>query len=146
MALKKPTQKHLDCPAQSYGSLERAIGEISENLARLTARLVGDDKLQTPGLISDFSAIKAKQEVQDASIAHTAEILSKLQARMEAYDEFRQRQEATNKEIAAIKERVDSASNLLNGGWKTLSVLATIVVGAGGFIGWVLKAWLTAKP
>ena len=146
MALKKPTSKHFDCPDQSYGSLERAIGEISENLARLTARLVGDDKLQTPGLISDFSAIKAKQEAQEATIAHTAEILSKLQARMEAYDEFRQRQEATNKEITAIKERIDSASNLLNGGWKTLVTLGTIVVSAGGFIGWVLNAWLTAKP
>lgn len=146
MALKKQTSKHLDCPAQSYGSLERAIGEISENLARLTARLVGDDKLQTPGLISDFSAIKAKQEAQEATIAHTAEILSKLQARMEAYDEFRQRQEATNKEITAIKERIDSASNLLNGGWKTLVTLGTIVVSAGGFIGWVLKAWLTSHP
>ena len=74
MALKKNTSKNFDCPAQSYGSLERAIGEISENLARLTALLVGDDKLQTPGLISDFAAIKSKQEVQEATIAHTAEI------------------------------------------------------------------------
>lgn len=143
-ARKQP--KIYDCPAQSYSTLERAIGEISENLTRLTARLVGDEKLQTQGLIGEFTAVKAKQDAQEATTAHIAEILTKLQARMEAYDEFRQRQEATNKEIIDIKERINSASSLLAGGWKTVSVLATVVVGAGGFIGWVLKAWLTSNP
>ena len=142
MATKK-TSKTYDCPAQSYSSLERAIGELSENMSRLTARLVGDEKLQTQGLIGEFTSVKTRMDDQESTSARTAELLNKLEARMELHEK---NSKETNNEVHALKDRVDSVANQFAGGWKTVTVICSIVVGAGGFLAWILTAWLTAQP
>lgn len=142
MPTKKSPQR-VYCPAQSYSALERAISDLNANLTRLTTRLVGDEKLQTQGLIGEFSAIKSRIDAQESSIAKTAELLAKLEARME-------RQETETKSstsgLEALKDEVEATKNQFLGGKKTISILVGVIATCGGFIAWVLKSWLNAKP
>ena len=123
-------------------SLEQAVREIGENLAKLTARLVGDEQLQTKGLIYEFtecrSSCRLHHEQQAKRNADTDEALKIMVVKLQAVEEFKQKQEAINKETEAFRDSVVATSNKFMGGWKAISILIAAVTPVSGTIGWLI--------
>lgn len=129
-------------PTPNNASLEVAVREIAENLAKLTTRLVGDEALQTKGLIHEFAECRSLcQQRADASAktqSDLGEAIRLLVARMEAVEAFKQKQEAVNQEVSAFIKDIESKENKFLGGWKTITMLVTAIAPLSGLIGWLL--------
>lgn len=122
-------------------SLEIAVREIGENLAKLTTRLVGDEKMQTKGLIHEVAETRSDSERQFASILAdqkaTTEALRILVAEMRAVQEFKDRQLAINKEVEEFRVAIEKDRNVIQGSWKTLSILVAGATSFGGAAVWI---------
>ena len=131
-------------------SLEIAVREIGENLAKLTSRLVGDDKLQTKGLIHEFAECKSNCALRHDAFQRdsnsSGEALRLLVARMQAVEEFKSRQEAINKEVEAFKSKIEEAGHMVSGGWKTISTIVAIITPVAGIIGWAIAKYVASRP
>lgn len=128
---------------QQETSLEAAVREIGENLAKLTARLVGDEKMQTKGLVHEVSEARqdTDRKISDilANQKTTGEVLLRLNTRMETVEQYQQRQDAINKEIDIFREAVEKKEAAVSGGWKTLCTISTVAATFGGGIVWVIQ-------
>ena len=140
MSSKRSTQS----PRTSV-NLEQAVAQIAENLAKLTHRLVGDEELQTKGLIHEVqenaALTRANQLEQDKVNRDVSEALAKLNGRMEGFDAFRAAQEAANKRYEETSEKVSTASNMALGGWKLIGVMVTVVTTCSGGVAWIISTF-----
>ena len=138
---KKPAQPRSTVPPH----IEKSLSDIAENLARLTKRLVGDDELQTKGLINEVqdNAREAEKRFgeQDRINREVAETLGRLNSRMEGYEAFRSAQEAANKKFEDTSDRVDKTATLAIGGWKLIGIMATIVTTCSGGVAWIISTF-----
>lgn len=138
---KKPAQPRATVPPH----IEKAIADIAENLSRLTTRLVGDDELQTRGLIQEVRDNARESEKrfteQERINREVAETLGKLNSRMEGYEAFRTAQEAANKRFEETTEKVDKTATLALGGWKLIGIMATIVTTCSGGVAWIISTF-----
>lgn len=145
MPRKAPTSRASYKPSRS---LDLAVREIGENLAKLTARLVGDDTLQTKGLIHEFGECRqqcqARYETSRKTDAELADAVRILVVKMEAVEDFKAKQEAVNAEIAAFRTKMETAENKLLGGWKAITLLISLITPIAGFLGWAVAKYVTS--
>lgn len=126
-------------------ALEQAVEEIASNLTRLTTRLIGDEAMQTKGLVQEVNDLRQKTEDGFTASAETqrqtTSALEKLAARMEGFEQFRIAQEAANKKFDCVSTEIEKAKNIAFGSWKTISIAAAVIAFSSGGIGWVASKY-----